>query len=191
MTRRRKILLLLILLIFTLLSGWLWWYCRNHTLPRSGQVIDAETGKPIEGAIVCMQWKTGGFLGVAGPSFAALYETKTDSQGKYYVPSQHLKRRIWLEGVDDEEVLVYKDGYEGYQAFLNKGWYFGGEYGEPYHRRNNQVLLRAFNTSWSHEEHFEWIRVFRIEGDLKPLLEQEIQKEEERAQEDLRGFKDF
>jgi hypothetical protein len=174
----------LLLLVIILVLGGLWYYCKNYTGSRSGRVLDAETGKPIEGAIVCMQWNTGGFLAVVGSSCAALYETKTDSLGRYYIPSQRVERHMWVESVHDEEAVIYKDGYGGYQVYYRKGWYFGSKDSQPYHKRNNLVRLRPFDPSWSHMEHFDWLKTFGIYGFPKQLLETELQKERNRVREE-------
>ena len=185
MTRKKKIwlsvcVLIVVLLVPLLVSG------GCYTGSRSGQVLDAETGKPIDGAVVSMQWNTGGFLAVVGGSCAALYETQTDSMGKYYVPSQRLEKRMWLESVHDENVVIYKDGYEGYQVYLEAGWYFGRKDSQPYHKRDNLVRLQLFNPSWSHRKHFDWLKTYGFYGFPKQLLETEIQKERSRAvEEDL------
>ncbi|MHC4259617.1 MAG: hypothetical protein ACYSTF_04300 [Planctomycetota bacterium] len=54
---------------------------------RSGRVVDAVTGELIEGTVVNYLWRFGGFLGVVDEKVAASYETVTDEDGKYFIPS--------------------------------------------------------------------------------------------------------
>ena len=45
----------------------------------TGTVVDAETGKPIEGAVVLIQWtKTKGALGMTHHEIYKIFETETD-----------------------------------------------------------------------------------------------------------------
>lgn len=54
-----------------------------------GQVVDAETGKPIEGAVVVVEWhkKDRVALIEAGSSFHNAKETLTDAEGKFSLDS--------------------------------------------------------------------------------------------------------
>jgi hypothetical protein len=101
------------------------WYWQTHTGERSGRVVDAVTGKPIEGATVNYTWKLSKFMTMGG-GIAASYETTTDKNGFYLIPNQRvasqfvtskhvIKRNVFIESLKREEVNIYKDGYSVYQ----------------------------------------------------------------------------
>ena len=82
-TRKKKIILLIVVGV-VIVVGFLTLF--TWTGSRSGQVVNAVTGKPIEGAIVDFTWNWGGFFGIGGGT-AVSYETITDNKGYYYVPN--------------------------------------------------------------------------------------------------------
>ena len=178
MTKKKKKIL-----IIALLLGGVLYNQHYYTGSRSGKVVDAETGKPIEGAVVCMEWFTGGFMGVVGGSGAAFYETKTDEKGRYKVPSLRFHRNMWFEGVLDEDVMIYKDGHSGYRVMLRPvGISFAsGSADQPYRKKRNLVRLFHFKESDSHRKHYYWIEKFGFYGWPEKLLEKELQNEIERA----------
>jgi len=82
----------------------------------TGRVVDAETGEPIEGAVVLGTWD---FVSssVAGAlySFYDAAETITDAQGNFTVPGRGL---MFLSCLDSMDATVFKTGYE----CLDHGW---------------------------------------------------------------------
>lgn len=56
-----------------------------------GQVVDAETGKPLEGAIIVVQWQPYFVRAVAhAPGHSGsihTYEALTDKEGRYAIPA--------------------------------------------------------------------------------------------------------
>lgn len=166
-------------------------YCQTHTGSRNGQVLDANTGKPIEGAVVNYTWKVAGFLedaiGGGGPTVS--YEALTDKEGKYYIPNLRVKRRNILQWtLQPEEVLVYKDKYAVYKLFRQyKKPPIGRSFGypdikQPYREKNNIVKLYPFKEGESHDNHVHWIGMRSAERNK--LLLKELEPEEERAHEE-------
>jgi hypothetical protein len=105
MTKRKKFLVVIVIaiaafLIFSIFA--------HITLPRMGIVIDAQTGKPIDKAVVCYFWEIDDILGPAG---GKLYETTTNEKGRYFVPPLVIWRLFPLCEIDPEILLVYKHGY--------------------------------------------------------------------------------
>ena len=138
-------------------------YNFNH--PRigscSGRVIDAATGKPIEGAVVNFIWEFSGFMGVVPERLAACSEAVTDKDGNYYICSRRVKRDAWYESVRHEFVIVYKDGYAVYTAYpayrvVGRSFGYAGQ-DQDYRRKNNLVKLYPWNDAESHREHLSWI----------------------------------
>lgn len=81
-----------------------------------GQIVDDETGEPIEGAIVVAQWvlfRAG--IGHGGHDGRLhIYETVTDEQGRYYIPGWGPKLHPPMTALAnrDPEILIFKSGYE-------------------------------------------------------------------------------
>jgi len=194
MKKKNLILIILIALaipfifVVTCLS-WIW-YSQTHTGSRNGQVFDANTGKPIEGAVVNYTWHVAGFLedaiGGGGPTVS--YETLTDKDGKYYIPNLRIKRSNILQlTIEPEMVLVYKDKYAAYELFRQyKKSPVGRSFGyldikQPYSKKNNIVKLYPFKEGESHDDHVYHIRTWSQSSSENKLLLNELKKEERRA----------
>lgn len=92
-----------------------------HTGIRSGRVVDAVTGKPIEGVVVFYDLGVREFLIESSSGRGTLHETITDKEGKYFVRDQSIESQTGaLEHLEPEEVFVYKYGYLWYRVFDNK-----------------------------------------------------------------------
>lgn len=81
-----------------------------------GQIVDAETSQPIEGAIVVAQW----VLFHIGPGHGGhknrlhIHETVTDKSGNYVIPAWGPKMRPPMTELHerDPQLSVFKSGYE-------------------------------------------------------------------------------
>ncbi len=84
-------------LLFFLIIGW---------YPgRYGTVVDAETGTPIEGAIVYGEWDITKGIGLTATYLYKRVETITDKEGKFYLPG------VWRPFVNHPQIVIYKRGY--------------------------------------------------------------------------------
>ena len=189
MTQKKK-KWLTVLLVIAVLGGWVY-YTWNFTGSRSGKVLDAATGEPIEGAVVCMQWSGGGFFEIVASGCTAFYETKTDKKGRYYIPTQRVSLWSWFGGPGDEDVMIYKDGYSAYEVYASDMKPVGRSFGhinekQPYRKKRNTARLYRFNPSDSHTDHLDWIKTFGIYDWPEQLLEKELQQEMEREKEELK-----
>ncbi len=81
-----------------------------------GQIVDAETGQPIEGAVVVAQWVLfEGGIGHGGHKGRLhIYETVTDKDGRYFIPAWGPKAHPPMTELDnrDPEILIFKSTYE-------------------------------------------------------------------------------
>lgn len=85
--------------------------------PYEGRIIDADTGKPIEGVVVFGVWYRIAAVG-AGGAFHAYHdaqETVTDRNGEFVIKGLGLKI---LSGVEPMSVLIFKAGYE----YIDVSW---------------------------------------------------------------------
>ena len=107
--RDMKIRSLVLLSILLLLSSSCC-YPLRYDGPYKGKVIDAETGKPIEGVVVLGVW----YKEIATPaggvsSYYDAAETVTDKNGEFEIRGLGLKI---LTNVGPMDVLIFKAGYQ-------------------------------------------------------------------------------
>jgi len=122
MTSVRKIALLALIIVALNACGGSLYYTSD---PIEAWVVDAETGKPIEGAVVTANWQLVGFsLDTGGTRLGQLevMETVTDQNGHFYFPG-FTKLNLSLGELrgDDPHLLIFKPGYE----------YLGGGHSYP------------------------------------------------------------
>ena len=111
MMRTLVLSLLILLLLATngFCGGWIFY----HDGPYKGVVIDAETGKPIEGAAVLaiynvMQY----FMGPdAGEVFSSVKEVVTNEKGEFYIPSHTWIHLYPIAKKGTTDFLIFKPGY--------------------------------------------------------------------------------
>lgn len=161
-----------------------------QTGSRSGRVIDAVSGKPIEGAVVVYTWDIRVFFIESSTRAGTLYETTTNKDGKYVIPSQSIKSEGGvLSSLEPEEVFVYKYGYVWYRVFDNEVQSFmtyvpGLQ--QNYRRENNVVKLQPWIEELSHDEH---IGIFdRLSPIGGPILHQALEKETAVAKQERKAF---
>jgi len=115
----------------------------------SGTVIDAETGKQIEGAVVLVEWtKTKGF-GLTRTESYKVVEVLTDKDGKFKVSGV-------IDPFVDPHLTIYKKGYVAwnndftfpdYKKRINFKW--GG---------TQLIRMEKFKETYSHKQHVSFIR---------------------------------
>jgi hypothetical protein len=95
--------------------------------PFMGKVVDAETGKPVEGAVVLIGFftETGTFGGTAR-RFADAVETLTDAKGEFRIsPKQVNLFRKMASWDEDCHISIFKPGYGTYpkhpKTFISPG----------------------------------------------------------------------
>lgn len=84
-----------------------------------GTIVDAETGQPIEGAVVLATWRVSkmhlalGDIGAGTERNLVRVEVVTDKEGNYLIPAWGPKLVSPLEGmgVGDSRLYIFKSGY--------------------------------------------------------------------------------
>jgi hypothetical protein len=128
-----------------------------NTGDRSGRVVDAVSGQPIEAAVVVYRWETKECVLDCFSRPAAMYETTTNKDGKYTIPNQlvHIERPATTR-LQPEQVFVYKGGYVWYQV-SDKGvqdfLVYLPKLEQAYTQQNNVVKLQPWAGEMSHLEH--------------------------------------
>lgn len=101
--------------------------------PYEGKIIDAETGRTIEGVVVLGVWTTITITPGGGVyDYYDARETVTDKNGEFFIPGMGLRV---LSNVTPMDVLIFKAGYEHigmgqWSGLKSVGW--KGEYEESY-----------------------------------------------------------
>jgi hypothetical protein len=92
----------------------------NHEFgPFMGKVVDAETGEPIEGAVVLIGFfiETG-TLGGTVSTFADAVETLTNIKGEFQIPQKRVNLFRWMASWDEDcYISIFKLGYGAYPGY--------------------------------------------------------------------------
>ncbi len=148
--------------------------------PINGQVVDAETNQPIEGAVVLVEWtKTKGY-GFTYTESYKVAETLTDKDGKFNLPG------CYSPFVNEPDVTVYK---KGYVAWNSKLIFPGYVKRENYRWQNSFVYkMKKFKPDYFFDDHMSFIRGIVLSGTLnkKKQIMESLKWEEEKAFEERR-----
>jgi len=112
-----------------------------------GQVLDAQTGQPIEGVVVLGVWtKYAGLPGLQHGELVGVKETETDAEGQF------LLETAWSLGTE-EAVTVYKFGYVAWSNLF----IFPTSARRQDTRVPSTVLLERFPPGEGHQRHMMFI----------------------------------
>ena len=136
-----------------------------------GQVLDAQSGKPVSGAIVQASWAFESGRGLTAPAGGSVATVATDSDGRYLIerlgdlPSSRAR-------VIAVTVVVYQKGYVAYRSdrvFDNATG--GARARTDFSQHNNVVKLDRWSGALSHVKH---VRFVGGSGPLKHALGSEV-----------------
>jgi len=116
----------------------------------TGTVLDAETGAPIEGAIVFVQWtKTKGLPGLTYRDIYKIVEVETDKDGKFTISG------TLSPFVDPPRAVIYKRAYVTWRNdFIFPGWKKRTDFK---YQDDIVIKLEKFREEFSHKEHLDFI----------------------------------
>ena len=120
--------------------------------PFEGRVADAQSGRPLPGAIVWVAWSFCRGEAVCAPAGTETWSGDTDADGHY--ASSALQRFPGAVRLDHVTLIVYKRGYVGYRS---DRYFEGAQPRRDFAQRHNQVKLDRFPESASHAEHLAFI----------------------------------
>lgn len=138
----RHIILLFALLYFT--AG-----CHACYPDINGTVVDAETGQPIEGAIVLVEWTKRVGFGDYHTESVKVVEVITDKDGKFKVTG--IKNPL----VDPPDMTIYK---KGYVAWNNKIIFPEYSKRDFKWQSGNLFRLDRFKEDYSYDKHVSFLR---------------------------------
>jgi len=155
-------------------------FIAGSNLPIKCMVIDADTGKPIEGAIVMVGWsRTVNVIGFATTKTVKLAEVVSDKNGSVTVPG------IISYAVDPPYITVYK---KGYVAWSNEYIFPSWEKRRDFKWKNGYVFrLEKFKSEYPHEMHTSFIHTATHEDYVhSKLIYEAIRWEETKTWEEIR-----
>jgi len=141
-----------VLVIAGIVTLWLIWesYFTGYYRDITVRVVDAETGEPLEGAVLLAQWTTTTFAYESSSSNYKVVEAVSDKKGEIFVPGIH------KPGVDDPRIVVYEKGYVAWRGDTIFPGY--EERLPPFKWRDGYVFeLEHFKPEYSHRDHLSFI----------------------------------
>ncbi len=115
----------------------------------SGKVVEADSGRPVPGAVVVADWSsTHGLPGLSYRKTYKVVETQTDANGTFFLPG------VYNPFVNPPDMIIFKDGYAPWANFADF------EKGESYDEKkwNNAFTYRL--VKWKPTDSEKKLRVF-------------------------------
>jgi hypothetical protein len=114
------------------------------------QVVDAQTGQPVQGAVVLGVWTKGaGLPGLSHTELVGVREAETDADGRFELEQV----RRWL--LDEKSITVYKFGYV---AWSNQ-FIFPSFQRREDTRVPDTIRLDPFPFGGNHQDHMSFVRM--------------------------------
>lgn len=137
----------LIIIFFTVI---LFSSCSAYYPDMTGTVVDAETGKPIEGAVILVEWTKRVGIGDYHTESVKVVEVLTDKDGKFKLPG------IFNPFVDPPDMTVYR---KGYVAWSSRSIFSAYEKRTDFHWQSLlKIRLEKFKEGYSYIDHTSFIR---------------------------------
>lgn len=161
--------------------------------PFMGKVVDAETGDPIEGAVVLIGFHTkSGSIGGWVYKFADAIESLTDSKGEFHFPPKQINlfrgNAIWD---DNCQISIFKPGYGTYPGTSSA--YSSWQKNQSYYIHENEYEIYYLPKLDTLEERKKNLRKIKypsgINNEKMPTFRR--LESEERTNVGLKPFKDW
>jgi hypothetical protein len=118
--------------------------------PFDGMVVDAETDRPIGGAVVAGSWAFERGVGLTGPAGAYEVVTETGADGRYRLPALEELPSGPSMRVRRFTLIVYQRGYVGWRS---DGKFPEGLRRRDFSQRGNRVRLEKWREGLFHHRH--------------------------------------
>jgi hypothetical protein len=146
-------------------------------VPITAAAVDADTGKPIEGAVVLVEWTKTHGIGDHWTESYKVASTYSNKSGIFSLPG------CYSPFVDAPELTVYKKGYVAWSS----RWLFPSHKNRTDYTWGNRVIrLEPFKDDYSRDAHTSFISLsinssLSNNYDLKKIIYHEIEWEEDLA----------
>lgn len=144
MLRKKTVLFIAIILVFLIVLG----LFLSYKSSIRGTVVDAETGQPVEGAVVLAEWTKQIGIGDYHTESIRVVEAVTDKRGKFFIFGP------FHTFFDDRNVTIYK---KGYVAWSNRWIFPDDEKRTDFHWGYNVFNLDRFKKEYSYIKHTSFI----------------------------------
>jgi hypothetical protein len=121
--------------------------------PFDGTVIDAETERPVTGAIVVGSWAFEHGLGLRGPAGTREVSIETSADGRYQIGSPSDVPTGGSMRLRRFTLVVYRRGYVGYRSDFKPS----GEQRHDFSQHGNKVRLEKWQPSFEHRQHLAFL----------------------------------
>jgi len=118
--------------------------------PFDGKVVDADTDRPIAGALVAASWAFERGIGEHGPLDAEESITQTGADGRYAVPRLGRLPTGMSSRIRRFTLIVYQRGYVAYRSDRR---FPGRDARRDFSQRANLVRLDRWQTTYAHGQH--------------------------------------
>ena len=122
--------------------------------PFEGMVVDAETDRPIGGAVVAGSWAFERGVGLSGPAGATEVVTETGADGRYRLAAVEELPSGASMRVRRFTLVVYQRGYVGWRSDRH---YPERTRRRDFSQRGNRVRLVKWREGLSHNEHLVFL----------------------------------
>jgi hypothetical protein len=122
--------------------------------PFDGQVLDAETDRPVGGATVAGSWAFERGLGLVGPAGAREVVVETTADGRYRIPPLSDLPTGASTRIRRFTLLVYHRGHVGWRSDRR---FPGGAARHDFSQRGNRVRLDKWQPTYAHHQHLVFL----------------------------------
>jgi hypothetical protein len=122
--------------------------------PFDGQVLDAETDRPVGGATVAGSWAFERGVGLVGPAGAREVVVETGADGRYRIPLLADLPTGASMRVQRFTLLVYHRGHVGWRSDRR---FPGGEARRDFSQHGNRVRLEKWQPTFAHHQHLVFL----------------------------------
>jgi hypothetical protein len=118
--------------------------------PYDGKVMDADSERPVAGAMVAASWAFERGIGVGGPLDAEEFVTQTGADGRYDIPRLSRLPTGLSSRVRRFTIIVYR---RGYVAWRSDRRFPGRQARRDFSQRSNLVRLEHWQPTFAHGQH--------------------------------------
>ncbi len=122
--------------------------------PYDGKVVDADSERPIAGAIVAASWAFERGIGAAGPLDAEEVVTQTGADGRYTIARLSRLPTGMSARVRRFTIIVYRRGYVGWRSDRR---FPGRQARRDFSQRGNLVRLERWQPTFAHGQHLMFL----------------------------------
>jgi hypothetical protein len=118
--------------------------------PFEGIVVDADTDRPLAGAVVSASWAFERGIGLVGPAGSEEVLTETGADGRYRLPALAKLPSGLSMRVRRFTLVVYQRGYVGWRSDRR---FPDGRLRRDFSQRGNRVRLEKWRETYYHHKH--------------------------------------